>query len=88
MSIETFCRELFQILILSRCPPSGFKGQNEKLYRMASPVSKLKKIYAQLKLRFKFILLINVKMPTLVGILTFIGRINTAFERFKVRRFF
>ena len=35
----------------------------------------------------KFILLINVKMPTIVGILTFISRINTS-ERFKARNFF
>ena len=28
------------------------------------------------ELRLKFILLINVKMPTIVGILTFISRIN------------
>ena len=28
------------------------------------------------QLRLKFILLINVKMPTVVGILTFISRIN------------
>ena len=28
------------------------------------------------QLRLKFILLINVKMPTIVGILTFISRIN------------
>ena len=31
----------------------------------------------------KFIMLINVKMPTLVGILTFIGMINTAFDSLK-----
>ena len=30
------------------------------------------------ELSMKFILLINVKMPTIVGILTFITRINTA----------
>ena len=30
------------------------------------------------QLRLKFILLINVKMPTIVGILTFISRINYA----------
>ena len=30
-----------------------------------------------------FILLINVKMPTIVGILTFISRINVWFLRFK-----
>ena len=31
----------------------------------------------------KLILLINVKMPTIVGILTFINRINTVSESFK-----
>ena len=36
----------------------------------------------------KFILLINVKMPTTVGILTFISMINTTSERFKARNFF
>ena len=35
----------------------------------------------------KFILLINVKMPTIVGILTFISMINTASERLKARNF-
>ena len=33
-----------------------------------------------------FILLINVKMPTIVGILTFISRINTTSERLKARK--
>ena len=32
------------------------------------------------QLSIKFILLINVKMPTLVGILTFISRMNTESE--------
>ena len=36
----------------------------------------------------KFILLINVKMPTIVGILTFISLINTTFDRLKARDFF
>ena len=36
----------------------------------------------------KFILLINVKMPIFVGILTFISRINTTPERLKARNFF
>ena len=35
------------------------------------------------QLSTKFILLINVKMPTIVGILTFINMINTIFERLK-----
>ena len=36
----------------------------------------------------KFILLINVKMPTIVGILTYISMINTSYERLKPRNFF
>ena len=35
------------------------------------------------QLRLKFILLINVKMPTIVGILTFISRINYQFLSFE-----
>ena len=40
------------------------------------------------QLSMKFFLLINVKMPTIVGILTFISMINTTFERLKARNFF
>ena len=40
------------------------------------------------QLSMKFILLINVKMPTVVGILTFISVINTTSERLKARNFF
>ena len=36
----------------------------------------------------KFILLINVKMPTIVGILISICMINTTSVRFKARNFF
>ena len=36
----------------------------------------------------KFILLINVKMPTIVGIFTFISMINITSERLKARHFF
>ena len=36
----------------------------------------------------QFILLINVKMPTIVDILTFISMINTTPERPKARNFF
>ena len=39
-------------------------------------------------LRIKFIMLINVKMPTIVGILTFISMINISSERLKARNFF
>ena len=40
------------------------------------------------QLSTKFILLINVKMPTIVGILTFISMINTTYERLKATNFF
>ena len=36
----------------------------------------------------KFIKLINVKMPTIVGILTFITMINTTSERLNTRKVF
>ena len=38
------------------------------------------------QLSLKFFWLINVKMPTTVGILTFISRINTTSESFKARK--
>ena len=44
-------------------------------------VIKLFSCSAQLKL--KFILLMNVKMPTIVGILTFMSRINYKFLSFE-----
>ena len=37
------------------------------------------------QLSTKLILLINVKMPTIVGILTFMSRINTTSESFEAR---
>ena len=40
------------------------------------------------QLSTKFNLLINVKMPTIVGIFTFISMINTTSERLKARNFF
>ena len=41
-----------------------------------------------IQLSMKWIMLINVKMPTIVGILTFSSMINTAHESLKVRIFF
>ena len=38
------------------------------------------------QLSIKFIMLINVKMPTIVGILTLISMINTTFVRLKARK--
>ena len=38
------------------------------------------------QLSIRFILLINVKMPTIVGILTLISRLNTVSESFKAKQ--
>ena len=38
------------------------------------------------QLNMKFIMLVNVKMPIIVGILTFISMINTTFENLKARK--
>ena len=48
----------------------------------------IKRFSCSTQLSTKFILLINVKMPTIVGILTFISMINTTSERLKARNFF
>ena len=48
----------------------------------------IKLLPCSIQLSTKFILLINVKMPTIVGILTFIRMINTTSERLKVSYFF
>ena len=48
----------------------------------------IKLFHCSTQLSTKFILLINVKMPTIVGILTFISMINTTSERLKARNFF
>ena len=53
------------------------------------PGSELIKLFScSTQLSTKFILLINVKMPTIVGILTFISMINATSERLKARKFF
>ena len=55
---------------------------SSEFYKQAQSGSKV----IELQLSMKFILLINVKMPTIVGILTFISRINTTSECFKQRK--
>ena len=59
-------------------------------------IKKLKKNKTKKKIFFsystqlstKLILLINVKTPTIAGVLTFISMINTTSERLKARHFF
>ena len=44
--------------------------------------------HAQLSWAWNFIMLMNIKMPTIVGIWKFISKINTTSERPKARNFF
>ena len=56
-------------------------------YRRPGPeVIKLFSCSTQLSMKFN--MLINVKMPTIVGILTFINMMNTKFKRMKARNVF
>ena len=49
----------------------------------------VKKLFSySTQLSMKSIMLINVKMPTIVGIFTFISMINTTSERHKAKHFF
>ena len=61
---------------------------NEHMHAVVDPGPKVKKLFSYTtQLSMKFILLINVKMPTIVGILTFISLINTTSERLRARNF-
>ena len=63
----------------SRVPKGWIKIRTEALLVQAPEVIKLFPCSTQLSM--KTILLINVKMPTVVGILTFISMINITSER-------
>ena len=56
---------------------------------MLSPGLKVIKLFScSTQLSTKFTMLINVKMLTIVGILTFISMINTTSDGLKARKFF
>ena len=64
------------------------RNLNIKGLAMGRPRPEVIKLFpCSTQLSTKFILLINVKMPTIVGILTFISMINTASERLEARYF-
>ena len=65
----------------------GYNNQNLFPKTLTPPGPEVIKLFSySTQLSTKFILLINVKMPTVVGILTFICRINTISEGFKARK--
>ena len=61
---------------------------NKRLVLHSEPGPEVIKLFKNsTQLSRKFILLLNVKMPTIVGILTFISMINTTPERLIARNF-
>ena len=60
----------------------------ENIHTMKPGIEVINLFPCSTQLSTKFILLINVKMPTIVGILTIISMINTTSERHDPRNFF
>ena len=73
---------------LSRCFAITCLGQKRMLCFLEPGLRIYKAFSFSTELSRKFIQLMNVKMPTIVGILTFISMINTISERIKARNFF
>ena len=70
------------INLICRIPVISRVGEN------VDPSPKVIKLFScSTQLSTEFILLVNVKMPTIVGILTFISMINITSERLKARIF-
>ena len=85
-NIPPFLQTISQCHISSHDRPSRGCIYIPKIDQAQGLVIKLFSCSTQLST--KLILLINVKMPTIVGILTFISMINTISERFKTTNFF
>ena len=60
----------------------------ENIQIMKPGIEVIKPFPCSTQLSTKFILLINVKIPTIVGILTIINMINTTYERLKAKHLF
>ena len=75
------------VLLQAYCPTDEGPSETPRCSYSSGPRA-LKLFPCSTQLSTKFILLINVKMPTIVAILTFISMINTTSERLKARIFF
>ena len=76
-------KEIFTVLRCFFCLSKPVYSVSLLLPSTGPEVIKLNSCTTQLST--KFILLINVKMPTIVGILTFISMINTTSETLQAR---
>ena len=79
MSLYVICYGLITVQKLQ-------KNENPDCIFLHTPGPEVIKLPTQLSM--KFIFLLNVKTPTIVGVLTFISMINTTSERLKARNFF
>ena len=68
--------------------PLIYKGLRKPELKISDLAQRLYNFSCSTQLSMQFILLIHVKMPTIVGILIFIGMINTTSERLKARSIF
>ena len=74
-----------EILMEIKWPGSSDIDGQDQCEHMLNLVPRLLNFFPfSTQLSTKFILLINVKMPTIVGILTFISMINTTSERLTI----
>ena len=80
----TCFQEKIQLVKFKTITIKALKESSE--HRHGPEVIKLSPCSTQLSM--KLILLINVKMPTIVGILTFISRLNTTPESSKARNIY
>ena len=78
----TVSRDGLQFVIVA------FPGHTHLLFVLSPGPEVIKLFSCSIELSTKLILLINVKMPTIVGILTFISMINTKSVRLNARYFF
>ena len=66
--------------------PVRLDRRPENLSLRFEPGPMVIKLFCSTQLSMKLIKLMNVKMPTIVGILTFISMINTTYESLKARK--
>ena len=76
-----FCQSKFAFMVVAICDQMHFT-------KTVSGPKVIELFSYSTQLAMKFILLINVIMPTIVGILTCISMINTISEKHKARNFF
>ena len=79
---DWFCKE-YQNIMLNALKFQTLLSFNSQVKCCLSGPEVIKPFPCSTQLSMKFVLLINVKMPTIVGILTFISMINTTAERSK-----